>query len=84
MSSTCSWWCVQAAIVHHVGDRASHRQRGGLQVPPQHADGEEAPSALQGEDPQLFLISIHLRRKQLRRLLLRLNWKPLRLQLLLV
>lgn len=36
----------QAAVIRHVDERVSDGQRGRLQVPPQHADGEEAPSAL--------------------------------------
>lgn len=60
VKNTCSWLfhyynlcisrCVQAAVIGDVWNRISHLQRGGLQVPPQHADGEESPPALQGTD----------------------------------
>lgn len=44
----------------HVEERVSNGQRGRLQVPPQHADGEEAPSALQGDDSQLHICSFFI------------------------
>lgn len=51
-----SAWRVQTAIINDVWNGVSHRQRGGLQVPPQHADGEEATPALQGRDEALVVV----------------------------
>ena len=45
-SSSSSFRRVQAAIISDVWNRVSYRPRGGLQVPPQHVDGEETPPAL--------------------------------------
>lgn len=47
---------VHTAIISDVWNGVSCRQRGGLQVPPQHADGEEASPALQGRDEAVAVV----------------------------